>query len=321
MSKPSPILYLAPLQGLTNYIFRNAFAECFSGFDLAVAPFISTTRGRKIRQSYFRDILPENNNGLPVIPQLMSNTEDDFIYFAEHLYDLGYETVNWNLGCPYAMVAKKKRGSGMLPYPDRIDRFLAEVVPRIPGRLSIKCRLGRYQDDEILKLIPVFNQYPLKELIIHPRTGIQMYDGAVNLDRFEECLSLTGHFLVYNGDIRCPEDYRRLSDRFGKVDAWMIGRGALVNPFLPALLLTEKSHIPDKQEKMKRFHDILLDGYHNYMSGPSHILDKMKGHWYYLSQAFQDQERIFKKIKKVNALEKFESIVAAVFEQEGALRI
>ena len=321
MSKLAPRLYLAPLQGLTSFIFRNAFTECFSGFALAVAPFISTTKGRKFRQAYFRDILPENNTGLPVIPQLMGNNEDDFIYFASHIYDLGYETVNWNLGCPFSMVAKKKRGSGMLPYPDRIDRFLARVIPQIPGRLSIKCRLGRYQDDEILKLIPIFNQYPLKELIIHPRTGIQMYDGTVNLDRFEECASVTRHFLVYNGDIRSPEDYQYLANRFQNVDAWMLGRGVLINPFLPFLLQTEGAPIPDKRKKMKQFHDALVSGYKSYMSGPSHVVDKMKGHWYYLSQAFQDQERIFKKIKKTKSLEKFESIVAAVFEQEGALRI
>lgn len=321
MTNQPPTLYLAPLQGLTGFIFRNAFAECFSGFDLAVAPFISTTRGRKIRQAYFRDILPENNKGISVIPQLMSNTEDDFIFFAKHLYDMGYETVNWNLGCPFSMVAKKKRGSGMLPYPDRIDQFLGSVVPQIPGRLSIKCRLGRYQDDEILKLIPIFNQYPLKELIIHPRTGIQMYEGFVNLDRFQECSALTNHFLVYNGDIRDREDFRSLSGRFQKVDAWMIGRGALINPFLPVLLQSEEVHIPDKQKKLKRFHDVLLAGYKRYMSGPSHILDKMKGHWYYLAQAFQDQDHIFKKIKKMKSLEKFESIAAAVFDQEDALRI
>ena len=312
-------LYMAPIKGITNAIFRNAFANFFSGFDLAVAPFISTVQGKKISRSYLKDVLPENNTGMPAVPQLMSNHGDDFIYLAGKLFDLGYDTVNWNLGCPFPMVAKKKRGSGLLPYPEQIDAFLSQVVPQMSGKLSIKCRLGRNQDDEILNLIPVFNRYPLKEVIIHPRIGIQMYEGRVNLDRFEECVNLLKHPIVYNGDITCRTAFLKLSARFHQIDTWMIGRGALVNPFLPEILKNGEGSVLNKINKMQDFHDRLLEEYKSSMSGPSHVIDKMKGFWYYFSQAFQNTDEVYKKIKKIKSLEKFEMTVRNVFQHEALL--
>jgi tRNA-dihydrouridine synthase B len=321
MNNPNSVFYMAPIQGITNSIYRNTFSEFFNGFDLAVAPFISTVQGKKISRSYIKDILPENNTGMPVVPQLMSNRGDDFINLAVRLFDLGYDTVNWNLGCPFPMVAKKKRGSGLLPYPEQIDSFLSHVIPRIPGQISIKCRLGRNQDDEIFRLIPVFNRYPLKEVMIHPRTGVQMYEGPVNLDRFEICLEQIKHPVVYNGDIRCLDDFLVLSNRLKKVDRWMIGRGVLINPFLPEILKTKEDRITGKLQKIKDFHDCLLEHYKASMSGPAHLLDKMKGLWYYLSHAFQNPDLIFKKIKKVKSIDKFEQIVSDFFLDEVVLLI
>ncbi|MBA4368120.1 MAG: tRNA dihydrouridine synthase DusB [Desulfobacterium sp.] len=321
MNNPNPMFYMAPIRGITNSVYRNIFSEFFNGFDLAVAPFISTIQGKKITRSHIKDILPENNTGLPIVPQLMSNKGDDFINFAVRLFDLGYDTVNWNLGCPFPMVAKKKRGSGLLPYPEQIDSFLSHVIPRIPGQISIKCRLGRNQDDEISRLIPVFNRYPLKEVIIHPRTGIQMYEGPINLDRFEMCLESIEHPVVYNGDIRCLDDFLVLSSRLKKVDRWMIGRGVLINPFLPEILKTKEDRITGKLQKIKDFHDSLLEQYKASMSGPAHVLDKMKGFWYYLSQAFQNPDLIFKKIKKTKSIDKFEKIVLDFLNDKAVLLI
>jgi tRNA-dihydrouridine synthase B len=315
------MFYMAPIRGITNSVYRNIFSEFFNGFDLAVAPFISTIQGKKISRSHIKDILPENNTGLPIVPQLMGNKGDDFINFAVRLFDLGYDTVNWNLGCPFPMVAKKKRGSGLLPYPEQIDSFLSHVIPRIPGQISIKCRLGRNQDDEISRLIPVFNRYPLKEVMIHPRTGIQMYEGPINLDQFEMCLELIEHPVVYNGDIRCLDDFLALSNRMKKVDRWMIGRGALINPFLPEILKKKEDRITGKLQKIKDFHDSLFEQYNTSMSGPAHVLDKMKGIWYYFSQAFQNPDRIFKKIKNVKSIDKFEKIVLGFLNDEAVLLI
>ena len=129
------ILYLAPLRGFTEYIYRNAFSRHFDGFDIAVAPFIPTMSDARLKRKNLKDVLPENNHDMPVIPQIIGNNAEDFILLASRLYDLGYETVNWNLGCPFPMVAKKQRGSGLLPHPDKIETFLEETIPAIPNRL------------------------------------------------------------------------------------------------------------------------------------------------------------------------------------------
>jgi len=151
----NPKLYMAPMKGFTDHLFRNTFADHFGGFDLAVAPFLASKRGNKIRKKYVKDVLPENNTRLPVIPQILSKTARDFTVLANYLYDLGYRTVNWNLGCPNPAVADKMRGSGMLPYTDMIHEFLDDVIGGIKGSLSIKIRLGWRSRDDIFRLIPV----------------------------------------------------------------------------------------------------------------------------------------------------------------------
>ncbi|MDM8539413.1 tRNA-dihydrouridine synthase family protein, partial [Desulfobacterales bacterium HSG17] len=228
-----PILYLAPMRGLTTFTFRNVFSRFFHGFDLAVAPFITSVNSRRIKDSYLKDVLPANNLKMQVIPQVLSKSPEDFIFLAARLYELGHETINWNLGCPFPMVAKKGRGSGMLPHPEIIESFLEKVITAIPNNLSIKTRLGRNNADEIFDLMPVFNRYPLTELIIHPRTGIQMYEGLTDLNTFEKCVEMSNHPVVYNGDIVDIQRYQKLCSRFKTINRWMIGRGALMNPFLP----------------------------------------------------------------------------------------
>ncbi|MEX1327452.1 MAG: tRNA-dihydrouridine synthase family protein, partial [Desulfobacterales bacterium] len=229
-------LYLAPLRGFTDYIYRNTFTGHFDGFDGALAPFIPTVTADRFKPSHFKDILPENNPTLPIVPQIIGNQSADFINLAVRLFDLGYTSVNWNLGCPFPMVAKKHRGSGLLPYPERIDAFLEKTVSSIPNRLSIKTRLGRRTINDIFKLMPIFNRYPLKEIIIHPRTGIQMYVGKTDLDTFERCLAQSVHRIIYNGDITDLKTFQDVFGRFEDIDGWMIGRGAVTNPFLPAII-------------------------------------------------------------------------------------
>lgn len=319
--KSSPTLYMAPIRGITQFIYRNLYFKFFGGFDLAVAPFIPTIQSRKCKNSHIKDVLPENNKGFPVVPQLMSNNSDDFIFLCRKLHDHGYDIFNWNLGCPFPMVAKKKRGAGLLPYPDRIDAFLEHVVSEIPGKISIKCRLGREKEDEIFPLIEVFNRYPLKEVILHPRTGIQMYDGNVCLNYFEECIHQIQHPVVYNGDIQTLEDFQKLQERFTTITTWMIGRGALVNPFLPDILKHGRDTQTEKLQKIRKFHDKLYEYYKDWMNGPAHLIDKMKGFWFYFSQAFENQETIFKRIKKMKQVERYESTIADFFENEAVLRI
>jgi len=310
-----PKLYLAPMRGLTEATYRNVFFRYFSGIDVAISPFITTVKGPSISARHIKDILPKNNySSIPLIPQLLSKDPDGFIRMANRLFDLGYENINWNLGCPYPMVAKKMRGSGLLPHADIIDAFLDKVLSAIPNRLSLKTRLGRFNENEILSLIPVFNRYPLSYIIIHPRTGKQMYDGTPNLDYFSECLNLLKHPVVYNGDINCLSDFYNFANKFPSVDGWMIGRGMLKNPFLGEIIQTGKVQ-ENTIEVFKQFHDDLFECYQSTLNGPGHVLGKMKGHWQYMSRRFENDRKLLKKIQRVSKLEHYETIVMEMFRQ------
>ncbi len=311
---------MAPLKGVTDHLFRSAFTDHFGGFDLAVAPFITTKQGHRIKKTYVKDVLPENNTRLPVVPQILSKTAGDFIILANHLYDLGYDTVNWNLGCPYPMVANKQRGSGMLPYTDRIQAFLDRVIPQLGGSLSIKMRLGWKDKSDIFRLLPVIDSYPLSEIIIHPRTGLQRYDGTVDLQAFEDCLSATRHPVVYNGDIRTLDDFKRLSRRFDSVQAWMIGRWCIADPFLPIRIAEGAHDIPDKILRMKQFHEALFDAYSRVLFGPAHVMNKMKGLWKYFSLSFEECKKPIKEITKQRQPNLYLERVNQFFDKEAVLR-
>ena len=279
-----------------------------------MAPFVVTIRGRKYPDAHLKYLLPENNRGWPVIPQILSNHPEGFIKLAGRLHDLGYDTVNWNLGCPFPRVAKKNRGSGLLPHPDKIDAFLDMVIPAISNRLSIKTRIGRFDIEEMESLMPVFNRYPLAELIIHPRTGVQMYAGNPDMEIFAGCLEISKNPVVYNGNIYTVSDFTRLSDRFKSVGRWMLGRGALADPFLPGAIKGLVNPDTTKLEIIRQFHDRLFEAYAQVLSGPSHLGDKMKGFWFYLSRSFEDGRKILKKIQKTRKTAHYTEVVNRFFD-------
>jgi len=313
-------LTLAPLRGFTNALYRNLYSAHFQGIDTAISPFINTLSVKQINRSHIKDILPENNHGMPVVPQIIGNDPAGFIQLATIFHDLGFDTVNWNLGCPAPMVANKRRGSGMLPHPELIKAFLDDVMPRIPIRLSIKTRIGREKKEEIFKLLPIFNQYPIAELIIHPRTGVQMYGGEVDLATFAECLPILKIPVTYNGDILDYDSFIRLKERFKTVSRWLIGRGVLANPFLPGILRSGGESIAQPVARFKQFHDDLFEAYRAELSGQSHLVDKMKSYWLYFFRSFENGEALFKKIKKINALKKYEEIVGKFLEEDAIWR-
>jgi tRNA-dihydrouridine synthase B len=308
---------MGPMRGFTDHIYRNTFSEHFGGYDLAVAPFIVDVAGGKIGTKHVKGLMPEDNTGMPVVPQILSKSADRFIALANYLFDLGYETVNWNLGCPFPMVVKKKRGSGLLPHIDLITAFLDKVMAAIKGRLSIKTRLGLKVKDDIFKLIPVLNRYPLDEIIIHPRIGIQRYAGEVDLSAFEACLTEIDHPVVYNGDIRSVADINGLIKRFPGVNRWMIGRWALVDPFLAMMIKTGDGIPADRIEQMRQFHDVLFKRYQKILFGPSHIVNKMKGFWQYFSKPYEGPQNPMKKIKKARTPEQYLDLVERFFESQA----
>ncbi|MCP4133562.1 MAG: tRNA-dihydrouridine synthase family protein [bacterium] len=314
MEKNKPTLSLAPIRGATDHIFLKVFQRYFHGIDKAVYPFIDCAFKKKSVESKLRPLKSAMGQGIPLIPQLLSNDAEEFILYANTLYEMGYGTINWNLGCPYPMVVNKGKGSGLLPYPERVKSMLDTVSASMKPALSVKMRLGLSDPHESEQILPLLNNYDLEEIIIHPRTGKDMYTGDINLTVFEKCLSLTKHPVVYNGDITTLARYSDLAERFPSIQQWMIGRGILQNPFLAEEIqssaLYEKG---DKIEKIKNFHDDIFSEYKNILSGPAHRMDKMKGLWIYLSVYFENSKKIRKKIKKVSTEKEYKKAVKNIF--------
>ena len=204
----------------------------------------------------------------------------------------------------------------MLCYPDRVESFLEKAMPGLKPELSIKLRIGLKYPDDALELIPIFNRYPLAELIIHPRTGVQMYEGEVDLDMFRQCLDLSKHRVVYNGDIDSLEKLESLSKRFGSVDRWMIGRGLIGNPFLAEQIKfhTGKPYL-EKVNIMKAFHDHLFAEYSAILSGPAHITNKMKEIWTYMAGFFEHGEKVRKRINKTHHPDHYILVIKEIFDE------
>lgn len=301
------MIYLAPLQGLTNYIFRNSYHRFFDGIDIAVSPFVSLVDGKRVKKTHLKDILPENNTGMKVIPQILGYQPDQFLVMANDLHKLGYKSINWNLGCPVPAIARKKRGSGMLLYPDLIEETLNEIIPKISNRLSIKTRLGYFDNTEILKILPILNNFPLESITIHPRIGIQMYDGKLDLDTLKSCVNISKHKIIFSGDIVDYYSYKNIKDQFPEINDFMLGRGLLYNLFLPNKIL-QKENFSDK-EKIKTFSNFinyLFEEIKNTSTAEVHLLNKMKEYWKYFKFMLHDGDIFFDKIKLVQDIDSYQ---------------
>ncbi|MDF7797836.1 tRNA-dihydrouridine synthase family protein [Pontiellaceae bacterium B1224] len=311
MSFNSPVLILAPMRGITTMHYRQAFVRHFQGLDIEMAPFIPTVNAERINPKLLKDVLPENNSGLPLIPQVIGNNADDFVQMNIALHDLGYTEVNWNLGCPHKPIRKKRRGSGLLPYPDTVDTILDQVCERSPVKISVKVRLGVSDKSELMKLIPVLNKYPLSEVIIHPRTAEQMYDGTVDLDAFEEAFQILEQTVCYNGDINDLAFFQSLEKRFPTIGRFMFGRGLLANPFLCEEI--KSPHLrkcADPIQRIEQFHNDLLSRYEAVLHGEHPVLGKMKEFWTYQTQHLSNGHQLFKKLKKAQRLGNYKDIVS-----------
>jgi tRNA-dihydrouridine synthase len=312
MAKQQATLVLAPIRGITDCHFRSLFHTYFPGFNSALAPFINPQRHSSFNPKQLKDVLPKANKLLPLTPQLLYTNVEDFLFLAHRLQELGYEEVNWNLGCPAPMVTIKRRGSGLLPFPEQIVSFLDQVIPKLPMNLSIKTRLGFEKKDELLSLLPHLDDYPLTEIIIHGRLGKQLYRGESDTEAFSQCLTRSKHRIVYNGDINSVEKFNALQKQFPEITKWMIGRGALSNPFLAGEI--KGLQTCDTYERLEAFHRDLYDCYKELLSGPSHLLGRLKQLWAYLSVFFPPQQKCWKKIKKCRTEEQYLKVIGDLFK-------
>lgn len=297
--------YMAPLEGITTYVYRGIHHEKFPGLDKYFTPFVSPTSNRDFKSREKRDVIPERNQGLPVVPQILSNHADEFLYTADRLIEYGYQEINLNLGCPSGTVVGKGRGAGFLTDPDGLDRFLEELFAHLTVPLSIKTRIGRYDSSEFWDILTVYNRYPIHELTIHPRLGKDFYRGKPDLDVFEEALEKSTNPVCYNGDINTSEDYERFCERFPTVERIMIGRGLIANPGLVREIQT--GEVMTWEERLQ-YAAALQHAYQKIMP-ETPVLFKMKELWSYMATAHPDSARLWKKIKKTRRLSEYENVL------------
>lgn len=309
-------LYFAPMEGLTGYIYRNAHKEFFNDIDRYYSPFIAANQSKSFKTKELNDILPEHNEGLSMVPQILTNNAKDFIHTAKKINILGYDEVNLNLGCPSGTVVSKYRGSGFLAKQEELDTFLDEIFSTLDCKISIKTRIGKDQPEEFYELIEIFNKYPIEELIIHPRIQKDFYRNKPNKTVFADALRMSTNTVCYNGDIFTARDYTEFVSEFPEVDRVMIGRGLLANPAMASGIVCNT-----KLDKtiLKEFHDKIYEDYQNVLFGDRNILFKMKEIWFYMSSVFSENEKYAKKIRKSERLSDYEAAVSSLFKEQEIL--
>ena len=337
-----PLLSLGPFQGITDAPFRNVFKRHFGGIDKFYTPFFTGIHKEDhAKNLQGEEIDPRCNDVETLTPQILSTDAEEILRFAKQCKELGYKEINLNMGCPFPRVANKKRGCGLLPYPDKVEAMLDRVFEEIDIKFSVKCRLGYFSPEEIDAIIPIFNKFPLSELIIHPRIGKQLYKGEADVERFKELMPQINAPLVYNGDIVSVESFERISNAVQPVNNFMLGRGLLANPFLAedikASVIKNRNNkaiqgsdsldcfVPrnDAKRQTERLHNYVLDLYEDrlrHAGGSPKVLGRMKELWSYLMYSFDEPQDIWRKIKKINALKDYEEAMETVFRSH-TLRI
>lgn len=305
--------YFAPMEGITVSTYRNLCNEMFPYIDKFFSPFLVTKTKTILNAKELRDILPENNQGLYLVPQVLTNHAKDFIIMIRELEKLGYEEVNLNLGCPSGTVASKGRGSGFLAKPQELDDFLGEVFDALEGgrvKLSIKTRIGKDSPQEFSHLLEIYNKYPISELIVHPRTQKDYYKNTPNLSVFEQAYQESRNPVCYNGNIFTVKEYQKLLEKFPSLTMVMLGRGLVSNPALVAEILG-KDRL--SKENLREFHDRIYNCYRKILFGDKNVLFRMKELWCYMIAVFQENEKAKKKLMKSKDLQEYQAAVNEVF--------
>ena len=345
-----PFLSLGPFQGITDAPFRNVFKRHFGGIDKFYTPFFTGIHKEDhAKNLQGEEIDPKYNDVETLTPQILSTDAEEILRFAKQCKQLGYKEINLNMGCPFPRVANKKRGCGLLPYPDKVEALLERVFEAIDIKFSLKCRLGYFNPEEIDAIIPIFNKYPLSELIIHPRIGKQLYKGEADVERFKTLIPFINAPLVYNGDIFSVDSFERIRGTVLPVNQFMLGRGILANPFLAedikASAIARRDDEANRRfdvesiqesvsldcfvprndakrvtERTNRLHYYVVDLYEDrlrHAGGSPKVLGRMKELWSYLMNSFEEPQVVWRKIKKLNALKEYEEAVEEIFRNQG----
>lgn len=303
--------YTAPLEGLTDYTYRALHRRYFPGADAYFAPFFATTQNRTFSPKEFRDLLPEHNEGVPLVPQLLGRSADDFLWTASVLRSMGYERIDLNLGCPSGTVTAKGKGAGQLRDREALDRFLDRIFSGFDGKISVKTRLGVADPEEIGALMEIYDRYPICELTIHPRTAQEKYKGPLHPELFARALGRSRAPVCYNGGVTTVAQAEKIASRFPGVSAVMIGRGLIADP---ALMRKLRGGEAAQKQELKDFFAKLYEAYTLRFGSVYNAMNRMKGLWFYTIHLFDDTQRYAKAIAKARTAGDYEALMQTLFD-------
>ena len=296
-------LYFAPLQGFTEDSYRRIHNELAGGVTAYYTPFLRLEH-KGIRAKDARDVRPEFNTGVPIVPQVIAKDGEEFTFLVNYLTELGYREIDVNMGCPFPLQTRHGRGAGILQQPESVKQITEIIRQRDDLTFSIKMRLGLTDEGEGLSLLPLLNATPLKHITLHPRLGTQQYNGTANLDAFERFAEQTTHRLIYNGDLKTPADIHAIATRFPSLAGIMIGRGLLARPSLAQEVIEGMEwHRAKRIALVKKMHD----HYHAHLStiipGEAQLLTKVRTFWEYMEQ--ECGRKAWKKIMKAGSMRNY----------------
>lgn len=297
--------YFAPLEGITDSIYRELHHKYFPGVHRYYTPFFSPTIHRNLTPREARELPIASTLEYTVIPQVLTKVPEDFLWFSNVCKDLGYEEVNLNLGCPSGTVTAKGKGSGMLKDPEQLNFFLSEIFEKTPIPVSVKTRIGFASPEEFFRLVEIFNQYPIKELIIHPRTRVQFYNGNVDMQAFRYGVGNSKAPVCYNGNLSSKQDIEQFSEQFPEIESVMIGRALIGDPGM----LSDTGTTP---QLLEQFHDELLQRYTEAFGGSRNAMFRMKENWRHMLCKFDNNEKLGKALRKTTDLTQYQSITRQI---------
>ena len=297
--------YFAPMEGLTDSIYRRLHHKYFSGVDKYFMPFLSPTIHRQLTHKEDRELPIADSVGFAAVPQVLTKVSEDFLWAAQVCRERGYDEVNLNIGCPSGTVVSKGKGSGMLRDPNTLDQFLEEIFAKSPLPISVKTRLGLEKSEEFPAILEVLNQYPIKELTIHPRIRKQFYNGSVDMEMFDYAVANSRNPLCYNGDILSVEQANALQEKYPQIQSVMIGRGLIADPGM-------LSGSADKAA-LEGFMKELMAVYEVEFGGSRNAIFRLKENWGFLHERFEGCDKLWKRLRKTTDAAEFKSITAEIF--------
>ena len=298
--------YFAPMEGLTDSVYRRLHDKYFPGVDRYYMPFFSPTVHRQLTQRESRELPEANSVGFAAVPQVLTKVPEDFLWAAEVIRDRGYDEVNLNLGCPSGTVTAKGKGAGMLTDPEALDRFLDDVFSKCPIAISVKTRLGMHTPEEFPALLDIFNRYPIRELTVHPRVRQEFYRSPIHFDWFDYAVENSRNRLCYNGNLCTPTQIREFEKKYPQINSVMIGRGLIGDPGM----LTPGG---TTAAALEAFFDELLEAYTRDFGGSRNAMFRLKENWFYLLRRFEGSEKLGKQLRKATDVNVYKSITAEIF--------